>query len=57
MTYTDLEGRTFVKILNFWALSSKMMKKYGPGWKKKTVKTYGFEQLFLNQYDKYGRKV
>jgi hypothetical protein len=56
-TYTDSEGKTWVKIINFWSLSADMMIKYGKGWKKKALGTYGFEQLFINQYDSKGRKI
>ena len=58
-TYTDKNGHTFVKILNFWALDKKMTSDFGSGWKQRhqSMKTYGHEQLFENQYNSRGRLI
>ena len=56
-TYTDRQGNKFVLIKNFWALNIMMKKKLGANWKKKSIKTYGVEQLFENKYDSKGKLI
>jgi len=55
-TYTDSNGKTWVKIINYWSLHSKMLLKYGKNWREECISSYGHEQLYVNEYDEKGRK-
>jgi len=47
--YTQGDGRTFMRVGNFFALREKLIKKYGEdGWKGVFLKTYGPEQLTMS---------
>ena len=54
--YTDKNGKQWVQIRNFWSLHSEMLLKYGKKWKNQCLKSYGYEQLFENQYNLKGVK-
>jgi hypothetical protein len=47
MEYTDTNGKKWVKIRNFKALSSAMKYEYGSTWKYKVRYIYGDEELGL----------